>query len=210
MKFTNILFFLILSFQLSAQMKVACVGNSITYGAGIEGRDSLAYPQQLGEVLGDSWKVKNFGNSGATMLKKGNKPYWILPEFKAAKKFKPDIIIILLGTNDSKPINWDDHSSEYIKDYKEMIAVFQKLKSKPTIWLGLPPPAGENQWGISKKVIEGEITDQIKQLAKEKNLGTINFYKGFVDHLELLPDNIHPNAAGSKVMAEIAAEAIRE
>ncbi|WP_063745033.1 GDSL-type esterase/lipase family protein [Flexithrix dorotheae] len=209
MKLFNLLLFLFLSLQLFAQTKVACVGNSITYGAGIEGRDSLAYPQQLGKILGESWVVKNFGNSGATMLKNGNKPYWSLPEFKKAKKFKPDVIIILLGTNDSKPINWEAHSNEYKKDFAEMIGIFQKLKSKPKIWLGIPPPAGENPWGISKEIVEGVITDQVRELAKDHDLGTINFFEGFEGQMELLPDNIHPNAKGAKVMAELAAKAIK-
>ena len=90
--------FIFLFVSAFAQIKVACIGNSITYGATIVGRDSLAYPPQLQKILGKKWLVKNFGVSGATMMKKGDLPYWNQPKFRAAKDFKPDVVIIKLGT----------------------------------------------------------------------------------------------------------------
>ena len=57
------------------KVKVACVGNSVTYGAGIENREINAYPAQLQRMLGDGYEVMNFGKSGATLLNKGHRPY---------------------------------------------------------------------------------------------------------------------------------------
>src|SRR4051812_7771397 len=87
------------------KIKVACVGDSITFGAGIKDRDKNSYPAQLQGLLGSGYEVKNFGVSGATLLKEGDKPYWKEKAFEAAKKFEPNIVIIKLGTNDSKPQN---------------------------------------------------------------------------------------------------------
>jgi len=57
-------------------IRVACIGDSITYGSGIKFRTRDSYPAQLGRMLGETWQVRNFGVSGATMLKNGDKPYW--------------------------------------------------------------------------------------------------------------------------------------
>ena len=199
LKFLTVLSFL---FIIScAPVRVACIGDSITYGAGIEGRDSLAYPQQLQQELGKKYEVVNFGVSGATMLKKGNKPYWKTEKYKEALGFNPDIIILMLGTNDSKPVNWSLGDNNFEKDYNNMISVFQQLKANPKIYLGLPPPVAKNRYGIQKNVVEDEVTHLIKKIVKTHNLKTIDYYKIFDDKLELLPDNIHPNAKGAKLIA---------
>lgn len=109
------------------------MGDSITFGAGVEDRPNNSYPVQLEVMLGEGYKVKNFGVSGATLLKKGNKPYWKLKQFQAAQDFQPDIVIIKLGTNDSKPGNWNKHGDEYKADYIEMIETFRELESKPEL-----------------------------------------------------------------------------
>ncbi len=70
-----ILIFFIVLYSFT-QIKVACVGDSITFGFTIENRDQNSYPAQLGRLLGKNWEVKNFGVIGATLLKKGDMPYW--------------------------------------------------------------------------------------------------------------------------------------
>ena len=190
----------------SQVIKVACVGNSITYGYGIKGRDSLAYPPQLGKFLGDEWEVKNFGYSGSTMLKNGNRPYWVQPEFQLAQDYQPDGVIIKLGTNDSKPRNWDEHSQEYIEDYEDMINIFQNLDSHPLVFIGIPIMVVEDTWDIKKIVVDDEIIPMLKQLAKDKGLVVIDFYSALKDHSEYIFDNVHPDAEGSKLMAREAAK----
>ena len=96
-------------------VRVACVGDSITYGAGVADRGKNNYPKVLGRLLGPGYETRNFGVSGATLLKKGDRPYWKTSAFKAATEFKPDIVIIKLGTNDSKPQNWK-HKAQYAAD----------------------------------------------------------------------------------------------
>lgn len=66
---------LLLAAPQAEKTRVACVGDSITYGAGIADRDRDSYPAQLASMLGDKWVVKNFGHSGATLLKNGDLPY---------------------------------------------------------------------------------------------------------------------------------------
>ncbi len=200
--------FILLSITTFSQIKVACIGNSITYGAFIEDRETMAYPQQLDQTLGDDWKVINYGSNGATMLKKGDSPYWELPLFQEAKIFQPDVVIIMLGTNDSKPQNWIDFGHNFKQDYKDMIYTFQNLDSKPIIFLGIPVPVFSDRWGITKKTVEGEITDIVKEIAKEQQLDVIDFYSLLKEKRNLFPDKIHPNAEGAEMMADEAAHVL--
>jgi len=120
-------------------IRIACVGDSITYGAGIENRDTNSYPAQLQTLLGDTYKVGNYGVSGRTLLKMGDKPYWKHKNYKKALSFNPDIVIIKLGTNDIKPKNWK-HKGEFTTDLTALVTSFQNLSSKPTVLLANPVP----------------------------------------------------------------------
>ena len=128
-----------------APKRIACVGDSITYGAAIKDRAKNCYPAQLGRMLGEKFDVRNFGVNGATMLKKGDKPYWKLKAYADAHDFQPEVVVIKLGTNDSKPHNWK-HKEEYVADYVALIESFQKLESKPTVWVCYPVPAYPGRW----------------------------------------------------------------
>ena len=86
--------------------RVACIGNSITYGYGLKNRSEECYPAVLGIMLGENYTVENFGISARTLLNKGDHPYMQEKLFTEARAFHPDIVIIKLGTNDTKPHNW--------------------------------------------------------------------------------------------------------
>jgi len=192
----------------SAVRKVACVGDSITYGAGIEERAENSYPVQLGRILGDRWEVRNFGVNAATLLKKGDKPYWSLPDYSAALAFNPDVVIIKLGTNDSKPQNWK-YKDEYVSDYVELIRSFQELESSPNVWICYPVPAYPGRWGITDTVMKDEVIPLIDEVSRQTRAEIINLYAALSDKAELFPDSVHPNAAGAKIMAEVIAEKIK-
>src|SRR5271168_4090727 len=100
-------------------IRVACVGDSITFGAGVT--KGWPYPAQLGRMLGSGYDVRNFGVSGATLLRAGDKPYDKQKAFPAALAFKPDIVILMLGTNDTKPQNWGPHAAEFDADYRWLV-----------------------------------------------------------------------------------------
>lgn len=189
--------------------KVACVGDSITYGAGIENRDSLSYPAQLNRLTGENMLVKNFGHSGATLLNSGDKPYTTLKEYKDALEFKPDIVVIKLGTNDSKPQNWK-FKDNFANDYKALIDTFAALPTKPEIWVCLPVPAYGNAWNINDTIIKNEAIPILKEVAKEKNVQLIDLYTALSNKENLFPDKIHPNAEGAGEIAKAVFEAIKK
>src|SRR5689334_8855673 len=100
--------------------KIACVGDSITYGSGLGDRGTESYPAVLQTLVGSAHTVENFGVSGATLLKNGDKPYWDESAYGSSGSFEPDVVVIMLGTNDAKPQNWS-HASEFAGDYAALI-----------------------------------------------------------------------------------------
>lgn len=189
-------------------IRVACVGDSITFGAGIKNREQNSYPAQLQALLGSRYEVRNFGVSGRTLLKKGDFPYWSEKAYQQALQFNPDVVVIKLGTNDSKPQNWQ-YKNEFAGDYKALIASFKALPSHPRILVCLPVPAFKLMWGITPEVIANEQLPILREVASQTGSEVIDLYTPHLDKGSWFPDNIHPNATGAGSMAKIIAEAIR-
>ena len=196
--------------SLSAQkIKIACVGNSITYGAGVANREKNAYPAQLQAMLGSNYQVMNFGVSGTTLLKKGNNPYWNTTAYKKALESKPDVVFIKLGTNDSKLVNRSFYS-EFENDYKELIKSFGESGNHPRIVLLLPIPsflADSNS--IYDPVIRQQIIPRIKTVAYQTKSEIIDLYSLFLDQSDLLPDKIHPSSLGATIIARRLYEVVK-
>jgi len=190
-------------------VRVACVGNSITWGSQVENRAVNCYPNQLQRMLGAAYEVHNFGVSGSTLLNLGDKPYMKESAYREAIQIKPEILVIKLGTNDSKPQNWDEYKSYFVRDYKSMIGSFRAANPKVRIFLCLPVPAYGEAFGIREKVISSEILPLVKQVAEEEKVGLIDLFGPLSNHPEFFPDKIHPNAAGAKVIAEQVFAAIQ-
>ncbi|MHC4541746.1 MAG: GDSL-type esterase/lipase family protein, partial [Planctomycetota bacterium] len=182
-------------------IRVACVGDSITYGSSIQNRVGNCYPAQLGRMLGRKWEVRNFGVSGATMLKKGDKPYWKQEAFEDVLAFNPHVVVIKLGTNDTKPQNWK-FKSEFADDYAAMIDRFAGLPNERRIWICYPAPAFPQRWGISDARIKNEVVPLIAGVARRKDVPIINLYTPLSGRPGLFPDLIHPNAEGAHLIAK--------
>jgi len=186
-------------------LKVACIGDSITQGVGAAKGES--YPAQLQEMLGAGWTVGNFGVSGRTLLKKGDHPYWKEGAYKKALEFNPDVVIIMLGTNDTKPQNWK-HEKEFVADYTELVQSFLDLPGKPHVHACRPCPVPDpGNYGINEKNVQIEIK-RIDKLAKDMGLGLIDMHAALADTPELLPDRVHPNTEGAGKMAAAAFTAL--
>lgn len=188
-------------------VRVACIGNSITFGAGIRNRSRDSYPSVLARMLGDNYWVKNFGVSARTMLNKGDHPYMNEPAYKNALAFNPNIVVIKLGTNDSKSFNWK-YRADFMKDAQTMIDAFKGLPSQPKIYLCYPFKAYLTGDGINDDIISKEIIPMIKKLAKKNDLSVIDLHTAMDGMPELFPDRIHPNEKGAQVMAKAVYQSI--
>lgn len=211
-------------------VRVACIGNSITDGHGIDMAPAYGYPAELQKILGDKYWVKNFGVSGRTMLNKGDQPYMKEKAWQDAQAFKPDVVVIKLGTNDSKPQNWQ-YGSEFRQDLEQMITTLRpdlaqmgtkRAKGKkdkrnnrvqqpqsPEIILCTPIPAFKSTWNISDSVIVNEIIPIQQEVAAKYGLQVIDLHTLFAgDGDKMLSDGIHPDGKGARRMAEIIATKI--
>jgi lysophospholipase L1-like esterase/pimeloyl-ACP methyl ester carboxylesterase len=192
------------------KIKVACVGNSITAGAGIADSKVNAYPAQLQSLLGEEYEVSNFGVSGTTLLKKGNSPYWNTPSYQRALQSKPDIVFIKLGTNDSKLVN-RAYYGEFKNDCHELVQSFVQLPSHPRVVLLLPLPSfGTDSNSIYDPVIVKKIIPMITQVAYADSLEVIDLHSLFADQQALVPDKIHPNKEGAALIAGRLYQLIRQ
>jgi len=190
-------------------IRVACVGDSITAGNRIKNAKEK-YPACLGALLGGKWEVKNFGSSGATLLRNGDKPYNRTGMYKKALEYNPHVIIIKLGTNDSKKNNWRN-KDDFVKDYNELIESFASLKTKPSpkIWLCTPCPTKMKGGAkIDGTVIKDEILPKIKEVVKNVGCQIIDIHDALTDEQDILADAVHPNAKGAKLIAEQVCEAL--
>ena len=223
-------------------IRVTCVGDSITFH-GCASNESMTYPSQLQRLLGQAYHVENFGDSGKTMLKKGlcgpgGEPipqcvgdcsYWHQDTFANALHSSPDIVTIMLGTNDAKYCNF--YSTErngspkglgvgYREAYHDMINMFRDLPTKPKIYVAIPPPLTHPPghpdvsppFNMSSEVINGIYPILIRDIASDANVdGIIDTWSalGGIDmNPDLTCDGCHPKDESFRIIAETFAEAI--
>lgn len=191
-------------------IRIACVGNSITDGCGIKNADSKGYPALLQKMLGNKYNVKNFGVSARTMMNKGDWPYMNELAWKDAQAFLPNIVVIKLGTNDSKPENWVHGVGEYMSSMQAMLEALKALPSKPKVYLCSPIPAFKPTWNINDSIIQNEEMPVIKKLVKKYKTGYIDLHALYTYRDLMLDDGIHPNGKGAEKLAGIIYDALRK
>jgi lysophospholipase L1-like esterase len=190
--------------KFTGPITVAVVGDSITQGFYAD--PGYSYALQLSRLLGDKWNLQIYGLGGTTMQKKSDNPYWNHPEYKTALALQPDVVIIELGTNDTKPYNW--HADAFVTDYQDMIKSFQALPKKPHIYLCLPPPVTPPGGYAIPVEGPGEVIPLIRKLADQYQCDLIDFNTSLQSHPDLLPDHVHPGAQGGFFLAKIAYTAL--
>jgi lysophospholipase L1-like esterase len=181
-------------------VKIACVGDSITQGAGASA--SMSYPSQLGVLLGSGYAVGNFGVSSTDMLKNGDYSYWTHGKLSEAEAFSPNDVVIALGTNDIGTGAWG-HKSELVDDYSSMIGVFKNLASHPSVFAVLPPwLKDDNTYTGYTEARMAEAIPLIIQAAQQRGACVIDLHSLTKNHPEYYSDGIHPNDAGYGVIAQ--------
>jgi lysophospholipase L1-like esterase len=189
-------------------VRVACVGDSITFGWGLH----PTYPARLGHWLGTNYDVRNFGVSATTLLHHGDYPYIGRPAYTNARAFQPDIVVIDFGANDSKhpgdgsldannAVNNWHFKGDFIGDYKAMIAAFRKANPAAKIFICYPTPDFPGRWGINDKTIRDEMIPMIRTVADETGVSVIDLHSALAGKADLFPDTVHPNDAGARLMA---------
>lgn len=199
------------------QLKVACIGDSTTYGHGIKNWKNNNYPVMLEKELGDKYCVANFGMNGSCAQSFSDQPYEESDIFKDSIEFDADIIIFMLGTNDSKDINFRS-AGDFKKEYSELINKYIKSENAPEIYLCTPTSAfyvngkteGNAEFDISIDNLQ-KITQAVTELAEERNFGLININSFTAEHPEWFEkDGIHPDNIGAEEIAKEIASVIKK
>lgn len=199
------------------QIKVACVGDSITYGHGVTPWQKNNYPAVLQELLSDDYNVQNFGVSGTTAHSTGDQPYVETDVYKESIEYDADILIFMLGSNDSKPENWTD-AETFKKEYLALLDTYISEENSPQIYLGIPAKAfyedKSQTSGLTSYDIQGDIVEQIggivKEIAAERGYKYIDIYSLTAENPQWFEkDFVHPNADGAKAIANEVFEHIK-
>ena len=175
---------------------IACVGDSVTYGCTLPLFFLRRYPAVLRRLIGSGAQVAAFAVNDRTLQDTGNKPFRKERAFRQSREFGPDTVVILLGTNDSKDVNWIS-AAAFRQQYAELIAAYRALSPAPRIVICTPPCAFKPFNSVP------EIAEEIKRIAAENGTELVDLYALTQGKRELFgPDGLHPNAAGAKVIAE--------
>ena len=186
-------------------VRVACIGDSITFGLGLTNANDT-YPAQLQALLGPEYDVRNFGKSGCTVTRDSfsgtARGYIKQAEHTNALAFQPDVVICNLGINDVS--TFADAQRQYlIRDYREIIAAYRTLLAAPRflLWHRLAPLfPGQTYYG---QPVVTNVNDLIRQAADLSGADTLDLFPPLADHPEWFPDRLHPNADGARRIAEV-------
>jgi lysophospholipase L1-like esterase len=182
------------------KIRVACVGDSITGGT--------QYPADLWMLLGSAnYTVGNFGVGGSTAALDSWNPYINSSAFQEAKEFQPNIVIIMLGTNDANPLIRPNNGS-FVNDYIKLVEEFQALSSNPKIYLVKPPPIFSNGTTPSAEYFRDNIIPTIEQAANQTNLPIIDVYSALANYSKFFHDGVHPDEQGAILIADEIYKAI--
>ena len=179
---------------------VACVGDSITADTG--------YPEYLGTKLGANYTIGDFGVGRTTVSLDFNKPYMNQMACQNALRFSPDIVVIMLGTNDAYLSS--QQRSNFTDDYKTLIEQFQELSSEPEIFIAVPPPVFNNTLGLNATVVDDTVIPLVMQTASDVGLQTIDVHTPLINHPEDFKDGVHPNSEGAQIVATTVFDSITE
>jgi lysophospholipase L1-like esterase len=197
---SGLLMFAVLDdYRSSNIIRVACVGDSITEKSG--------YTNKLQTMLGVDYKVGNFGVSGSTVSMNSKIPYVNQSQFQKAQDFKPDIVVIMLGTNDANPaIAYSESNFEH--DFTRIIDAFQHLQSNPEIIVVDSPPIFATNTPYNNSYLVDSVIPKVDSLADQMNLPTVDMYRAFGNHSDYFMDGIHPNSDGSSLIASTMYDAL--
>ena len=191
---------------------IVALGDSITFGSGVvKTRTSDSWEVKLEKLLGGHYQVLNYGISGATLQNEGDTPYWHMADKllqgypEAALSLNPEIVILMLGTNDSKPYNWS--RERYEAQLDQRVKEIKHTPSVKRLILMCPPfacPAGDSDvvaFDIQNETIRDEIVPIVKSCATENQVECIDLYALTEGHSEYFVDGVHPNSFGNRVIA---------
>ena len=184
-------------------IRVACIGDSITWGFTIVGRRKYSYPAVLRERLGDGYEVRNFGYNDASARFDADTPYVEKSVYRKSLEWNPDIVLLMLGTNDTKVRNWDPEI--FRRDYTRLVESYRELPSKPRVILIAPIRIFLRMslpiLGLHPSTMEEGVRPAIREIAAAQGLELIDLQDLFTDSTYMI-DGVHPQREGAQMLAD--------
>ncbi|NTU72535.1 MAG: hypothetical protein HGB10_12045 [Coriobacteriia bacterium] len=194
-------------------VRIACVGDSITRGTFVWRRGTNSYPAQLQRMLGERYLVCGFGANGHAAQHDADMPYQGSDAFVRSGDFEPDIVLIMLGTNDVRGDNWKG-ADAFERDYRALVAHYRGLASRPRVWLLTPPTlyrlgrSANVRYGMSESALE-QVCAVVEQIASDMGCGLVDVHGATAGHPEAFKfDGVHPGGAGATLIARAVREAL--
>ncbi|HFH9837637.1 TPA: GDSL-type esterase/lipase family protein [Streptococcus suis] len=181
-------------------IKVAAIGDSLTYGYGLENRIQDAYPCILAEMLGSHYQVSNFGLSGRSLQSTTDFPYLEEVNARLSLESEPDIVIIMIGSNDSRSLYWN--RERFTEEFRQFVRLYQLLPSQPDVYVVVPPYVPTSRFGLDNSVIKEELQYIIPNIATDLGIKSINLYPLTEGHTDYYSDGLHLAPKGNRVIAE--------
>jgi len=176
-------------------IRIACAGDSITYGYGVAAhRLRDAWPALLQQAL-PGCLVKSFGACGAGASECGELPYSGTLAHQQSLAFQPDLVLLMLGTNDCHEDSFDPSAC-----MSGLLALAQSWH--PARVILIIPPAGAfpedmHPFGVSLELLNRSLPEVIRAAAGRADLPLIDLSRQRISTV----DGIHPDAAGNRVIA---------
>ncbi len=196
------------------RVRITCVGDSLTYGSGVlKTRDIDSYPSQLQEKLGIGYLVNNYGLRNATASESGDLPYLHSKQYKESLESKPDIVILMLGTNDTKVANWD--AEQYEAGLMKLVESYKALETNPTIYIMKSPHVypingDEAEYTIQIPVVDNELGPIVDKVAANTGIQVIDLYSITGDMADMYTDGVHFKKGGYKYITGAIYDAIKK
>lgn len=190
----------------SGAIKVAAVGDSLTYGYGLENRERDAYPSILATKLGPHYQVFNFGLSGRSLQSTSDYPYLQERNAQLSLESDADIVIIMIGSNDSRAPYWN--KERFIKEYSELVDRYLQMPSQPDVYLLVPPYVPTSRFGLNNDIIRTELQEIIPRIATDKGLEWLNLYPLTEGNRDYYSDGLHLTPLGNQLIAETVCKKI--
>lgn len=201
-------------------LRIACIGGSLTFGLGLPNRRQECYPAVLQDLLDNQLgagrvMVKNFGYSGATASRESNEPFWETPSFTSANRFRPHLVLIMLGTNDAQFANAAGRVN-LARDLRDLIEHFETSStsyetlgwSRPRVLISQFPPAVPPVAAIDFVALAQVVRPTIDQVGQETGVEVMDFLTPIEASRENFPDGLHPISEVAAQIAQIAFEAV--
>ncbi len=174
-------------------VRVACVGDSITRGT--------EYTLDLWALIGSNYVIGDFGIGGATVSLHSEATYMNKTAFQTAIDFNPDIVIVMLGTNDAdKTLN--ETKDQFVSDYITLLDAFEALPTNPEVYIMQPPPIYNSTNDLTQELLIQRVQPGIREVSAQTGITVIDAYTPLLGQPDLFLDGVHPTAEGAQVIAQ--------